>query len=67
MVTQDAVQFLGAVFVGSGRASPAYFTGRRLTPLPGAPSTNPWNRVSKKVSCSAFSTGLKASHMPGVT
>ena len=41
MMTQDAAQFSGAFSVGSGRASPACFTGRWLNPLPGAPSPTP--------------------------
>ena len=62
VMTQDAVQFSGAVFTGSGRAGPACFTGRRVTPLPSVPSPRPWKRLGVKVS-----TGLKASLMPEVT
>ena len=67
MMIQDAVQLFGAVSVGSGMDGPSYFTGRRLNPLPGAPSPNTLNRDGKKVSRSAFSTGTKASPMPEVT
>ena len=65
-MTQDAIQFSGDVFVVSGRASPACFTGRHVTPLPSVTSPRPWTRADMKVSCSAFSTGTKASLMPGV-
>ena len=67
VMTQDAVQFSGAVSVGYGRDSPAYFTGRRVTPLYGPPSPNPSKRAGKKVSRRAFSIGPKASPIPGVT
>ena len=67
VMTQDTVQFSGAVFVGSGRASPACYTGRRLTPLPSAPYSNPWDSSDKKVYHSAFYTRPKASPMPGAT
>ena len=66
-MTQDAVQFSGAVIVVYGRDSPACFSGRQVTPLYGALSPNPSKRDGKKVSCSAFSTGLKVSSMTGVT
>ena len=61
------VQFSGAVFVGSGRASTTCFICRRLTPLHGVPSPRPWKRAGMKVYCRACSTGTKASLMPGVT
>ena len=67
VMTQDAVHFSGAIFFGSGRCSPACFNARCVTPLPGAPSPRPWERVVNKVYCSAYSTGPKASPMPGVT
>ena len=67
LMTQDAAQFSGAVIFGSGRASPACFTGRRVTPLSGAPPPNPLKRAGKTVSRRALSTGPKALHMPGVT
>ena len=38
---QDGVQFSGAVSVGSERARPTCFTGRRVTPRPGIPSPMP--------------------------
>ena len=67
VMTQDAVYFSGAVSVGYGRASCACFTARRETPLSDAPSTNPSKRAGNKVSHKAFSTGTKASPIPGVT
>ena len=67
MMTQDAVQFSGAFFVGSVRDSNACFTGRQVTPLPSYPSTRPWKRAGKKVSHSTSSTMTKASPIPGVT
>ena len=67
MITQDAVQYSGAVRVGSVRASPTCFTGRRVTPCSDAPSPSPSNIIVTKVSRSAFSKGLKASPMMGVT
>ena len=67
VMTQDAVQFSGAVSVGSGRPSPAFFTDRRVTPLYGYPSHNLSKICDKKVSRSAFSTRLKASPMSGAT
>ena len=67
VMNQDAVQFSGAVRIGSGRAGPRCFTGRRATPLSGAPSPNHLKITSKKVSCSAFSTISKLSPMLGVT
>ena len=67
VTTQDVVQFSGAVFVGSGRARPACFTGRRVTPLPNIPSPRPWKRDGIKASHSACSTKPKASLMSGVT
>ena len=44
VMTQEAAQLSGAVFFGSGRSSPACFTGRHVTPFPGVPSSNPWKR-----------------------
>ena len=38
VITQDAVQFSGAVWTGSGMASPACFTGRQVFALVGSPS-----------------------------
>ena len=67
MMTQDAVHFSGAVSVGSRRASTACFTGRQVNSFSGAPSTNPLKIAGKKVSRSGFSTGPKASPIPGVT
>ena len=67
VMTQDAVQFSGSVFVVSGRASPACFTGRRVTPLPGVPYPWPWKRAGIRVYCSTCSTGPKLSPMPGGT
>ena len=67
VMTQDTVQFLGAVFFGSGRANPAYFTSRRVTPLPGVPSPSPWKRAGKKDYRNSCFTGPKASPMPGAT
>ena len=61
VMTQDAVQFSGAVFVVSGRDIPACFTGRRVTPLPVVLSPRPWKRAGKKVSCSNSSAGLSDS------
>ena len=43
VMTQEACQLSGAVRDGSGRASPAYFTGKRVIALPGAPSPIPLN------------------------
>ena len=45
MITQDAVQFSGAVFFRSGRASPACFMGRQVSPFPRVPSPRPWMRA----------------------
>ena len=67
VMKQDAAQLSGAVFVGSCRNSPACFSGRRVTLLPGAPSPKPWKRAGKKFSYSASSTETKASPMLGVT
>ena len=67
VMTHVVVQFSGTVFVRYGRASPACFTDRQVTLIPGDPSPSPLNRTGKKVSCSSFSTVPKASLMPGVT
>ena len=66
VITQDAVQFSGAVFIGSGRARTVCFMGRRVTPLPVVPSPRPWKRAGMKASLNACSTGPKASPMSGV-
>ena len=44
VMTQDNVQFSGAVSVRSGRSRPACFTGRRVNPYPKIPSHVPWKR-----------------------
>ena len=67
VMTQDAIQFSGAVSVGYGRASPACFTDRQVTLRSGAPSPSPSKISDKKVSRIKFSTGPKALPMPGVT
>ena len=67
VMTQDAIQFSGAFFVGSVRAMPACFTGRRVTPLPGVPSPRAWKRSGTKASCRAYFAGAKAFPMSGVT
>ena len=67
VMTQDDVKLSGAVFVRSGRYRPACFTGRRVTPLPSFPYPSPTKRSRIKASCSACSTGPKASPMLGVT
>ena len=67
LMTQDAIQFSGDVWFGSGRFNPACFTGRRATPLSGAPSPSSLDKSGRKVSHSALSTGPKASPMPRVT
>ena len=66
-MTQDAVQFSGAVFIGSDRASTDCFNGRHVNPLPDVTSHSTWKRASKKVLRSTSSIGPKASPMPGVT
>ena len=66
-MTQDTVQVSEAVFVGSGKARPACFAGRHVTPLPGVPYPSPLKRSRMKASCSTCSTGLKASPMLVVT
>ena len=66
-MTQDAVQFLWDASVRSGRARPACFTGRRVTPSHRVPSPIIWKRDDMKESQRDFSTGLKASLMLGVT
>ena len=63
MITEDAVQFSGAVFFGSGRASPACFTGTRVTLLPGALYNNPWNRAGNKVCRRNFFTKRPAAFL----
>ena len=67
MTTQDAVQFSGTVWEGSGRANPAYLTDRRVTPRSGTPAPSPSNNARTKVYFSAVSTGPKVSPIPGVT
>ena len=67
VMTQDAVQFSGAVWGGSGRASLACLTGRRVTPRSGTPSCSHSNNAGKKVSFNAFFFGPKESPTPGVT
>ena len=67
VMTQDAVRFSGAVFVRSGRASSASFTGRQMNPLPGVTSTRPCKRAGMKVSRRTCSAGPKASLISGVT
>ena len=67
VMTQDAVQFSGAVFVGYGNSRHTGFTGRLATPRPGVPSPTPWKRDSMNKSLSAFLTGQKASPMLEVT
>ena len=66
-MTQDAVQFSGDVWIGSGRANPDCLTGRRVTPLCGTPFPSPSNNAGKKVSLSAFYARMKIFPMPGVT
>ena len=65
-MTQESVQFSGVVFFVSRRASTAYFTGGRVTPLPGIPSPKPWKRDGMNESMSAFLTGPKAFLVSGV-
>ena len=48
VMTQDAVQYLGDVSVGSGRARPAYFIGRWMTCRPGIISCMSWKSASMK-------------------
>ena len=48
VMTQDAIQFSGAVFVGSGRSIPACFTIRRVTPLPVPPLPGPRKGPARK-------------------
>ena len=67
MLTQDTAQFSRSITVGSGRANPACFTGRRVIPCSGTPSPRPSNRAGTKVSQIDFSTGTKASPMPRLT
>ena len=67
VMKQDDVMLSGSVFVRSGRASPAYVIGRRVTSLPGVTSHRPWKRSDMRVYCSACSTRPKAYPMPGVT
>ena len=66
-MTEDAIQFSGAVWEGSGRANPVYLTGRRVTPRSGTPLPSPSNNADTKVSFSAIYTGMKALPIPGVT
>ena len=67
VTTKDAKQFSGDVLVGSRRARPACFTGRRVTPLPGVLSTRPWKGAGTKAPQSACYTRTKAYTMLGVT
>ena len=67
VMTQDVCQLSGAVRVGSGRAIPACFTGRRVIALPGAPSPTPWKSSGMNAVLISSSTGPKASPIPGVT
>ena len=67
VITQDAVQFSGAVWEGSGSANPACLNGRRVTPRSGTPLPSPSNNAGTKVSFRAVSPGQKASMIPGVT
>ena len=66
-MTQEAFQLSGGVRAGSGRASPAYFTGRRVIALPGAPSHTPLNRSGRNAVLISSSTGPKPSPITGVT
>ena len=47
-MTQDAVQFSGAVSTVSGMASPACLTGRRCFLLVGSPSASPLLIINNK-------------------
>ena len=67
VMKHDAFQLSGSVRVGSGRASPAYFTGRRVIALPGAPSPTLWKSSGMNAVLTSSSTGPKASPIPGVT
>ena len=67
VMTQNAVQFSGEVWDGSGRANPECLTGTLVTPLSGTPSPSYLNNAGTKVSLSSFSTGPKTLQMPGVT
>ena len=67
VMKQDAYQLSGAVRVGSGRASPACLTGRRVIALPGAPSPTPLKSSRRNAVLFSSSTGPKALHIPGVT
>ena len=67
LMTQDTVQFSGAASFGYGKASPACFTDRQVTPRSDATSHNTSKITGKNVSHSDLSTGPKASPMPGVT
>ena len=64
-MTQEDVQFSGAVCVGSVRAYPACLIGRRVTLLSGTPSPSSSNKASTKVSLSAFSTKPKVANAQG--
>ena len=67
VMTQDACQFSGAVNVGSGRAIPACFTGKRVISLLGALSPSPSNSAGRNASAISSSTGPNALPIPGVT
>ena len=67
VITQDVVQFSGAVWEGSGRASPVCLTGSQATPRSGTPSRRPLNNTGTKVSLNASSTGPKESLTHWVT
>ena len=66
LITQDALQFSRAVFVGSGRAKTACFIGKRVTPCPRVPSPTPCKKSGANVSRRAIYNGPKASPMYGV-
>ena len=59
VMTQDAIQFSGAVWEGSVRANPACFTGRQVTPFSSTPSHSPSKNADTKVSFKAVSTSQK--------
>ena len=67
VITQDAVQFSGAVSTGSGMASPACFTGSQVFSLVGSPSVSPRKRAGRKTSRRASWTAPNTAPTPGVT
>ena len=67
VMTQDACQFSGAVKVGSGRAIPACFIGKRVIYLPGDPSPTPSNSAGRNAFAISSSTSPNALSIPGVT